>query len=619
MGRVLAANAALGRLVGRPRQELPGLMFDELLSGPSRVLYHSYLQPLLRLHGNVEEVSLALTVAGGGTAAVLLYSFRPANGQVGDDTEVVLAPIRRRRGIEDEMLRIKRAADQSPGLIFQLMQLADGALHFPYVSEAVRRLYGVSPDAAQESAQAVLGFVHDSDRRRLVDAIQAAAAQGRDWSGVFRVTLGDGAQRWHEMHCTPRVLSNDVRVWHGHIADVTSRRELELQLAEREAADLSNRMRGEFLAQISHELRTPLNGIIGFSHLLESDASDNLSETQRQRLGVIRSSGQHLLSLVNQVLEISALEAAPPTLELQALPLQAAIHDAVELVRTQAVAAGVALLPIDCNPALQVRASPLHLRQVLVNLLSNAIKYNRPGGHVAVTARRHAQQIAVAVTDAGPGLSPAQQAQLFQAFNRLGAQNTKAEGTGLGLVITRHLLSVMNGSIEVYSAPGHGSTFTFMLPSAGDAAAAPAMPGEVAQQPVPVAGGTAHGTVLYVEDNPVNVLLMEAIIGLRPGVALVVAQTGSAAVEALAEHRPDLLLLDMHLPDTSGVLLLARLRALDGMRNVPAVAVSAAARGDDIAAALEQGFDGYWTKPLNIDGALAEIDRWLGAGRLHPP
>ena len=620
-GAILAANATLGRLLGRAPEELPGLMFDTLLSGSTRLLYHSYLQPLLRMHGNVEELSLSLNERGGATVNVLFYSARPSDAPDADHIDVVLVPIRRRRGIEDEMLRIKRAADQSPGLIFQLIEMVDGSLHFPYVSEAVRRLYRVTPDAVRQSAQAVLGCIDEPGRTRMLDALRDAAAAGREWSGVFHVTLSDGTQCWHEMHSTPRALANGVHIWHGHIADVTARRELERTLADREAADRASRMRSEFLARVSHELRTPLNGIIGFSQLLLAGASGSLNDTQRDQLGVIRSSGQHLLGLVNQVLDISALESAPMPAELQDVPVGSAILDALDLVRAQADANDVQLRPLACDPALQVRAHPMHLRQVLVNLLSNAIKYNRRGGHVEVTVGRQPQQVCVAVTDTGPGLSETQQAQLFQAFNRLGAQNTGAEGTGLGLVITRQLLAQMHGTIEVRSTPGVGSTFAFLLPLSAAGGGIQEPPSDSVNDrlqasgtatPLPPAVNVAtHGTILYVEDNPVNVLLMEAVVGLRPGVVLEVVQTGQAALQALAERRPDLLLLDMHLPDGPGLSLLARLRALPGMGNLVAIAVSAAARSDDIATAMAHGFDDYWTKPLHVDRTLTEIDRWL--------
>jgi CheY-like chemotaxis protein/nitrogen-specific signal transduction histidine kinase len=417
-----------------------------------------------------------------------------------------------------------------------------------------------------------------------------------------------------------------VRVWHGHIADVTQRRTMEAALADRAAADRMAQVRSEFLARVSHELRTPLNGIIGFTQLLASDAAGNLTASQRDRLEVVAASGQHLLQLVDQVLDITSMESLQTRVELGPVALARCVNEALNLVRGQAVAAGIALDSPPIAEGLTVMADALRLRQVLVNLLSNAVKYNKPGGRATLRAVAGAGTLRVAVSDEGIGMTPQQQAELFQPFNRLGAQHTPVEGSGLGLVITRHLLTLMGSSLVVDSQAGIGSTFAFELPvhlAASGAAAAPAVAlpeqpagGPAAADPADAAhpAGPApatQGRVLYVEDNPVNAVLMEAIIGLRPGVALQIVGTGAAALRLLEIWQPDLLLLDMHLPDMLGSALLADIRRCFPGHSAPAVAVSAAARSDDIARALASGFDAYWTKPLDIDRALAELDRWL--------
>jgi CheY-like chemotaxis protein/anti-sigma regulatory factor (Ser/Thr protein kinase) len=268
---------------------------------------------------------------------------------------------------------------------------------------------------------------------------------------------------------------------------------------------------------------------------------------------------------------------------------------------------------------LQVNADPLRLQQVLVNLLSNAVKYNRQGGTVQVMARVAGLQAEVAVIDTGHGLSEAEQQQLFQPFRRLGARHSQTEGTGLGLVITRHLLALMDATIDVRSTPGEGSVFTCRLPLAPrHAAPLPDSARHPVVQPAAPTGSVAAGRVLYVEDNPVNVILMEAICGMCPDLDLRVAIDGASALAAVADWTPDLLLLDVHLPDTDGVTLLGALREREALRGVPAIAVSAAARAEDIFAAKAAGFDGYWTKPLAIDATLAELERWLAPGLSQP-
>ena len=619
-GIVVDCNTALGHLAGLPLTAIVGHPFDALLTGASRVLYQSYLQPLLRMHGNVEEISLTVKVQGGPPVDVLLYSARRSLADGSAGVQIMLAPIRRRRGIEDEMLRIKRAADHAPGLIFQLMQLPDGSCHFPFVSQAVRRLYEITADDARASAQALFGRIEGGDGAALLQAMREAADRGEDWAGSYRVHLPGGRLHWHEMECTPRDLADGVRVWHGHIADITTRRELEATLAEQAASERMNAVRSVFLARVSHELRTPLNGIIGFAQLMAADAAHPLAPTQAERVSVITASGQHLLQLVNQVLDVSSLETGQTRITMQALPLPEALSDALTLVQAQAAASGVQLQLQAVPAGLQVLADSLRLRQVLVNLLSNAIKYNHAGGQVTVRAEACSTQraegseaqVRVSISDSGAGLGARQIAQLFQPFNRLGAEARVPEGSGLGLVITRHLLTLMGGSIEVQSSPDAGSTFSFVLRAAGVCATPPSA-GEPGAVPARLdrSDGGARGRVLCVEDNPVNALLLEALIGMRPGVTLRLASDGATAMAALADFEPDLLLLDMHLPDMTGTALLQALRARQPPCQAQAVMVSAAARADDIARALSAGFESYWTKPLDIERVLAELDRLL--------
>jgi signal transduction histidine kinase len=632
-GLVVSASDSLCRLLDQDRQAIEGRPFDGLLTPASRVLYQSYLHPLLQLHGNVEEISLALRGRQGAAVDVLLYSARVPSPQTPPETassaaasahevQVILAPIRRRRGIEDEMLRIKRAADLAPGLIFQLMQLPDGRRHFPFVSEATRSLYETTPAAAQTSADAIFDRVHDDDRRALLGALNAAADRGQDWTGSYRVLLDVAGLRWHELHCTPRELAGGVRVWHGHIADVTQRLAMEATLAERAAADRISQVRSEFLARVSHELRTPLNGIIGFTQLLASEGADNLTAGQRERLGVVAASGQHLLQLVDQVLDITSVESLQAHVGLGPVALARCVNEALALVCNQGAAAGIALACAPIAEGLTVIANDLRLRQVLVNLLSNAIKYNKSGGSVQLQVQAGTDTVRLVVSDQGIGMTAQQMAELFQPFNRLGAQHTSIEGTGLGLVITRHLLAQMGSSLAVDSRAGVGSNFAFELPLHIGTVSPPALDPSAAQA-IQTAQSAAPGVapsskvegipsrVLYVEDNPVNAVLMEAIIGMRPGVTLKIASTGTSALQLLDSWVPDLLLLDMHLPDMLGSALLVEIRRRFPERSTPAVAVSAAARSDDVERALAGGFAAYWTKPLDIDRALTELDRWL--------
>ncbi len=608
-GLLLAVNPALCALLGHATTSMAGQPFDSLLTTAGAVVYQSYLMPLLRLHGHLQEFSISLKAADGQVVEVLLYAGSRGSGPQRLH-DLVLVPIRQRRRVEEEMLRVKRAADEAPGMIFQLLCLPDGSGHFPYVSEAVRALYASTPQAARASAQAVFGCVLDDDRQALLQARDAAGAAGTAWRASARVRCADGSLAWHEFTASPRRLANGVVLWHGHVADVTQRRAMEQALADREAARQASAAKSEFLARVSHELRTPLNGILGFAHLLLTQEADNLRDEQRRRLAIMQTAGQGLLHLINDVLDITSIEMGQLSLHPVPLPLGPALASALAVVEPQAQAAGVQLLH-GCSAGLVVQADARRLQQVLVNLLSNAIKYNRPGGRVDVQAVAGPDPAVawVDVSDTGHGLTQAQLQQLFQPFNRLGADSGTAEGTGLGLVISRQLVQLMQGDISVRSTPGQGSNFRVQLPRVANGHAAMAPAGVAVADGAP---SPTRGRVLYAEDNSVNVLLMEAIIGLRTGVRMEVCTDGAQALSAALADPPALLLLDMQLPDCDGSSLLQAMRAHAALAAVPAVAVSAAARSDDLQRARAAGFACYWTKPLVVDDVLAGLDRLLG-------
>jgi PAS domain S-box-containing protein len=630
---VVSVNTALCRLLGASAEQLEGRPFDSLLSRAACVLYQSYLQPLLRLHGNTEELSLTFKCAGGGTLDMLVYTRK--RSELGDALiDMVLAPIHQRRRIEDEMLRIKRAADKAPGLIFQLLQLTDGSQHFPYASEAIQRLYGITPAQAHESAEAVFSRIHPDDRVIVQRALYETERQGSDLQLIYRVHSPTGEIRWHEVQATLRRLANDVMLWHGHIADITQRQDMEVAAAKRVTIERIHLARTQMLSRISHELRTPLNGILGFAQLLANDPAEPLSPGQTRHVDVIRASGRHLLHLINQLLEVTNLESGQLPVDSQAIKLPMQLQQAQQLMQAQADAAGVLLLPLQCAPELTVMANELRLQQVLANLLSNAVRCSQSGDTVQLSAELQDQTVCIAVTDTGPGLSEEQQIELFQPFNRLGAEHTATEDTGLGLVIAKHLLVSMGGNLSVQSELGQGSMFLISLPAPPLALRLqppperqlvlaplqlekqPQIQPEAQQQqqqllpPAPLVP-PIYGKILYVEDNAINAILMEAIIGMRPGLQLSIAEDGAAALAAAQRDKPDLLLIDMHLPDMTGLDLLDALRAVNSLLEVPAVMVSAAARSEDIQRARKRGFAGYWTKPLDIDQTLLDLDKWL--------
>ena len=391
----------------------------------------------------------------------------------------------------------------------------------------------------------------------------------------------------------------------------SERRRADEALAEKRLAERANRTKTEFMARMSHELRTPLNAILGFTEILERDASRTLASEQKRDLQRVLHAGHHLLWLIDDLLDLSRVEAG--TLRLQMVEVDAAelLRDAVAQVSGQAQAQNVRLeLVLPPTPLAPVQADRTRLQQVVLNLLSNAVKYNRPSGSVTLDASATDTRLRIVVRDTGPGLSPAQLQQLVQPFNRLGRETGAIQGTGIGLVITRNLVQLMAGTLEVESQPGVGSSFCLELPlaeqrEASTAAAVPATAGR--------ARPAHRGDVLYIDDDEINRLLMQAYFEARPGVRLRLAGSGTEGLAMARAARPDLLLIDLMMPGMNGLQVLAAARADAGLHDCPCIAISANAMPDEIDAAMRNGFDGYLVKPLAVDALLAEVDRRLAA------
>jgi PAS domain S-box-containing protein len=399
--------------------------------------------------------------------------------------------------------------------------------------------------------------------------------------------------------------------------DITERRRADeaLRSAKLDAdraqaeADRANRAKSEFLSRMSHELRTPLNGILGFGQLL---AMKGLPPDQRESVDLILQAGRHLLGLINEVLEISRIEAGQLRLSLEPVPVAEILRTAIDLVRPLARDYGIALLAEAAADGRHVLADRQRLQQVLLNLLSNAVKYNRPNGQVHVSCGDvPAGRIQISVTDTGAGMTADQLARLFTPFDRLGAEASRVEGTGLGLTLSKHLVDLMGGRIAVESRLGGGTTFSVQLPAAGEPAAMAPLPSEPSlTQDV---AASAPLRVLYVEDNPTNLKLVQLIVGLRPGVELLSAERGRTGLDLARAHLPDLILLDQHLPDMAGDEVLRCLLADPRTRDLPVVILSADAGPGQIRRLLDAGARAYLTKPFDVSKLLALIDQTAAA------
>ena len=386
--------------------------------------------------------------------------------------------------------------------------------------------------------------------------------------------------------------------------------------AARAVADKANRAKSEFLSSMSHELRTPLNAVLGFAQLLASDKPPP-SALQLRSIDQILKGGWYLLQLINEILDLAMIESGKVTMSQESMGLSDVLKDCEAMVGPQAQKRGIQLVFSPMARPFFVHADRTRVKQVMINLLSNAIKYNRAGGSVTVECRFGDEgRIRVAVLDTGAGLSPEKLAHLFQPFNRLGQEASAEEGTGIGLVVTKKLIELMGGSMGVESTVGVGSEFWFDLVSTE----APELAAEAVDDTFPGTGADSRGagpeglhrrTLLYVEDNPANLALVEQLIARRDDLHLMTAVTGQLGVMLARQQRPDLILMDINLPGMSGYGALQILRDDPATRDIPVIALSANAMPRDIEKGIAAGFFGYLTKPIMVREFMDALDAAL--------
>ena len=395
----------------------------------------------------------------------------------------------------------------------------------------------------------------------------------------------------------------------GVVEDISEHLRLERAERAREAAEAANRAKSEFLSRMSHELRTPLNAMLGFAQLLELDQRHPLTPAQRPWVVQIQQAGWHLLEMINDVLDLSRIESGNLRLQTGPVNLPEVLEGTIALVAGDAHQRRIGISQ-DLGPGTAgVLGDPTRVKQILTNLLSNAVKYNHEHGRIHIESRQSgADSVEIVVTDTGLGLTAQQLTALFQPFNRLGRERgQRHEGTGIGLVISKRLAELMGGSLKARSVAGQGSSFILSLPRIVDADTLPAElefidAGRVLYQ---------RRAVRYIEDNETNVEVMRGILSRRPQVEMSVSVTGLDGLAAVRAERPDLILLDMHLPDISGMELLRHLKEDPQTAGIPIVVVSADALAQQIDEALDAGADRYVTKPVSVGELLGALDELL--------
>jgi PAS domain S-box-containing protein len=409
--------------------------------------------------------------------------------------------------------------------------------------------------------------------------------------------------------------------------DVTERKQFEQALQEnnvelesaKAAAEKANLAKSDFLSSMSHELRTPLNGVLGFAQLMESSEPPP-SPAQSRSISQILKGGWYLLRLINEILDLAMIESGKVTISSEPMSLAEVLLDCNVLIGPQAQSRGIGLVFPSFDDALYIHADLTRVKQVIINLLSNAIKYNRPGGVVTVRYERNGpDRVRIMVADSGAGLVPAQLAQLFQPFNRLGQENSTEEGTGIGLVVTKQLVELMNGTIGVASTPGIGTEFWVEFPTA----LAPAFTETAAPLPALAAPAAAPAfearqrTLLYVEDNPANMELVEQLIARRTDLKLLTAINGHLGIVLARACQPDVILMDINLPGLSGFGALKILLNDPTTAHIPVLALSANAVPRDIQKGMEAGFFRYLTKPIKVTEFMDALDVALNFAARH--
>lgn len=400
----------------------------------------------------------------------------------------------------------------------------------------------------------------------------------------------------------------------GISEDITERKEVEAALgAAQMEAQRANRAKSEFLSRMSHELRTPLNAVLGFAQVLELD---ELSPEQRENVAYIRQAGDHLLGLINEVLDISRIETGQMTISPEPVEVAELMNEVVTLMGPLAQGRSIAIHTDASTCSQHVLADRQRLRQILVNLAANAIKYNREGGTVTIGCRPDGGDgLQVRLTDTGYGIAPEQQERLFMPFERLGAEGGDVEGTGMGLALSKGLVELMGGTIGVESEVDVGTTFWVRLavvdgPLATYERSQPAVRGFVE----PSAASTGKRVVLYIEDNTTNLRLVERVLGQRADLELLTAAQGRLGLELARQHRPNLILLDLHLSDLPGRDVLRELGQDPATRGIPVVIVSADATKSQIERLRRQGAADYLTKPIDVVALLELVRSFLDDG-----
>lgn len=482
-------------------------------------------------------------------------------------------------------------------------------------SKSVGPLFGHRAGEIETDLEHFFAAVHPDDCESVMRALDACVRNDMHYDMEYRVVWPDGSIHWQSgsgaaIHDARGEAVRLVAI----LQDINTRKQTEIALIKaREEADRTNRTKSEFLSHMSHELRTPMNAILGFAQLMQYD--DTLPESHVENVHEILQAGNHLIELINEVLDLAKIESGGFDLSLGPVAVSSVIEECLSLIQPASARRGIEINYMP-SPTCGVRADRTRLKQALLNIISNGVKYNCDHGTLSVSLAEvyNGDWVRIGVHDTGEGMKAEELRQIFEPFERLGQKGSNIEGTGIGLTITKRMVELMGGSVNVESTPGSGSTFSIELPRED---APPDWPAEEHGEAAPTpslenAAAVRESSVLYVEDNPSNIRLMAQIIALRKRLRLQTAHSADLGRKLAVTTRPDLIILDINLPGIDGYDMLRTLRSSEGLASVPIVALSANALPGAVYSGRKAGFDDYLTKPVHVSSFLKLLDRYLG-------
>jgi len=620
---VTRLNPVAVKLTGWSEAEALGRPIDEIFRILKKETREAAVNPVMAAlaHGTVQGLAnhTVLIARDGGE-----YDIADSCAAIRSHDNEIVGAVLIFRNVSSEYLAQQAIRDSTAKMEAILSTVVDGIVtldadtdQIATANPATERMFGYTEDELHGENFRLL--VPGVDQRRNGAALDHFNAGDDEHSnGQEREVIGrrkDGSAFPLEM-AVREMWVGGKRSFAALLRDITARKNLdqilldrnrELQLA-RSVADAANLAKSDFLSSMSHELRTPLSAILGFAQLIDIGVPPP-TPVQKRSVDQILKAGWYLLELINEVLDLAMVESGNLVLSMEPILLSDILQVCKDMIHPQAVQRNISVdFNTGANPYF-VHADRIRLQQVLINLLSNAIKYNRPDGSIIVDCLPASKgRLRIRVSDTGEGLSEDQLAQLFQPFNRLGQEGTVEEGTGIGLVVSKRLVELMDGSIGAESVVGVGSVFWFELGLSGRSVRDEDAEEIPARTTTTLKAGASTQTLLYVEDNPANLMLVEDLLSRRPGIRLLTATTGDSGVEMARVLLPDVILMDINLPGISGLEALRILSRDPTTAHIPVIALSANAMPSDIKKGLEAGFRHYLTKPIKVLKFLTTLD-----------